>query len=176
MAQALESSLRLVSGPYKKPGLYPMLAALAIGFGFSIAWLSLSIALVATGQMPNVAWGVMVGLCTILYCIYMGYVGYQILRDKHRHYVLEVSHCELVLTTLDRLNKKKATQMVLLEDVKYAEYYPYKDSSCLILHSPYATVEIPLWPLGEQGQDLIDFLAGREIKIVNVQLDDSIPN
>ncbi len=35
--------------------------------------------------------------------------------------------------------------------------------------------KFPLWPLGEHAQDVIDYLSGRGIRIVNVQSDDRIP-
>jgi hypothetical protein len=65
--------------------------------------------------------------------------------------------------------------MVLLDDVSYVEYYPYSDSACIIMHACHYEMEVPLWPLGEHGQDVIDFLAGRGIRIVNVQTDDKVP-
>jgi hypothetical protein len=37
-------------------------------------------------------------------------------------------------------------------------------------------MEVPLWPLGEQVKDVIDFLDGRGLRIVNVQSDDAIPD
>lgn len=177
MVQITDSSgLKVVSGPNKaRPGLYPMLVALLIGFMFSAIWLSVSLFLILDGHTPSVLWGVMTGLCTILYCVYMAYIAYKMVRDGKRQYTLEVNSTELVLTVLDNFHHKKSTQMVLLDDVNYAEYYPYPDSSMVILHAPYAVVEIPLWPLGGQSQDVLDFLAGRGIPIVNAQFDDSIP-
>lgn len=152
-----------------------MLVALVIGFGFSAVWLTVSLFLILDGHTPNVIWGVMTGLCTILYCVYMAYIAYKMLVDSKRQYILEVNSSEAVLTVLDKFRHRKSTQMVLLDDVKYAEYYPYPDSAAVILHAPYAVVEIPLWPLGGQSQDVMDFLAGRGIPIVNAQFDDSIP-
>ncbi len=65
--------------------------------------------------------------------------------------------------------------MVLLDDVSYGEYYPYGDSACVILHAPYCQMEVPLWPFGERGRDVIDFLTGRGIRVVDVQSDEQIP-
>ncbi len=65
--------------------------------------------------------------------------------------------------------------MVLIDDVKYAEYYPYCDSSSMILHTSYAQMEVPLWPLGSRGTDVLDYLIGRGVRVVNVQSDDPIP-
>lgn len=170
------SGLKVASGPYKRrPGLYPMLVALFIGFAFSFLWLTVSVFLILDGHTPNVIWGSMTGLCTILYCCYMAYIAYRLLVDSQRQYVLELNASEAVLTVLDNLHRKKSTQMVLLDDVKYAEYYPYPDSAAVILHAPYTMMEIPLWPLGPQSQDVMDFLAGRGIAVVNAQFDDRIP-
>ena len=63
--------------------------------------------------------------------------------------------------------------MLLLEDVSYSEWYP--DTSTLLIHAPYKTIELPLWSLGPRGTDVLDFLQGRGIKICNVLLDDTIP-
>lgn len=178
MIQITDASggLKVESGPYKsRPGLYPMLVALIIGFGFSLLWLTVSIYLILDGHTPDLIWGSMTGLCTVLYCFYMGYVAYRLLVDSRRQYVLELNASEAVLTVLDNLHRKKSTQMVLLDDVKYAEYYPYPDSASVILHAPYTMMEIPLWPLGKQSQDVMDFLSGRGIAVVNAQFDDRIP-
>lgn len=177
MVQTRDScGLKLASGSYKqRPGLYPMLVALLIGFAFSAVWLTVSVYLILDGHTDHVVWGVMTGLCTILYCLYMGYISYRMISDSQRQYELELTQTEAVLVVKDRLHRKKSTQMVLLDDVKYAEYYPYPDSSSVILHAPYTVVEIPLWPLGRQAQDVMDFLAGRGVPIVNAQFDDRIP-
>jgi len=177
MVQIVDGSgLKMVSGPFKsRPGLYPMIVALAIGFGFSIAWLTVSVMLIFQGTLSAIMWGVMTALCTLAYCVYMGYMVYRIVEDSQRLYILEVNHSEAVLTVLDKLHHKKSTQMVLLDDVKYAEYYPYTDSCTVILHAPYTVMEIPLWQLGTQSQDVMDFLSGRGIPIVNAQFDDKIP-
>lgn len=177
MVQIADSSgLTIVSGSYKnRPGLYVILVALFIGFVFSALWLILSLFLILDGHTANIVWGAMTGLCTILYCCYMGYVVYRLIADSQRRYVLELNQSEAVLTVLDKLHCKKTTKMVLLDDVKFAEYYPYQDSSSVILHAPYTVMEIPLWPLGSHSQDVLDFLAGRGIPIVNAQFDDKIP-
>ncbi len=177
MVQIADSNgLRIASGPYKsRPGLYPMMVALVIGFGFSILWLTVSACLIMDGHTPQLIWGIMTGLCTILYCCYMGYISYRMLNDSQKLYTLELTNTELVLVVVDRMNKKRSTQMVLLDDVKYAEYYPYPDSSLLILHAPYTVLELPLWPMGNQAQDVMDFLTGRGVPIVNTQFDDKIP-
>lgn len=177
MVQIVDSSgLKIASGPYKaRPGLYPMLVALIIGFAFSALWLTVSLFLILDGHTPNVIWGVMTGLCTILYCCYMGYIAYRLVADSQREFVLEITQSEAVLNVKDKLHRRKSTQMVLLDDIKYAEYYPYADSSSVILHAPYTVMEIPLWPLGGQSQDVMDFLSGRGIPIVNAQFDDRIP-
>ena len=65
--------------------------------------------------------------------------------------------------------------MVLLQDVLYAEYYPYPDSASIILHTAYSHVEVPLWPMGERGVDVVDYIAGCGIRVMNVQFDDKVP-
>jgi len=92
-----------------------------------------------------------------------------------REYVLELTESEVVLVIIDRYAKKKTTQMLLLDDVIYAEYYPYPDSSTIIYHTEYALMEVPLWPMGDRGQDVVDFTEGRGVRVINVQSDESIP-
>jgi hypothetical protein len=46
----------------------------------------------------------------------------------------------------------------------------------IILHAPYVDMEVPLWPLSGQGADVVDFLNGRGVNVVNVQSDDKIPD
>ncbi len=66
--------------------------------------------------------------------------------------------------------------MLLIDDIKIGEYYPYSDSASIILYTSYTEMEIPLWPLNHNGQDVIDYLTGRGVKIVNVQFDDKLPD
>lgn len=121
-------------------------------------------------------WGLMIILSTLAYCAYLGIAGYKIYADSRRQYVLELTGTEAILSVIDQLRKKKSTQMVLLADVKYIEYYPYPDCASIIMHAPYTDMEVPLWPFGTQGQDVIDFLEGRGVHVVNVQSDEKIPD
>jgi hypothetical protein len=173
MVQIAETGgLTIASGSCKtRPGLYPILLALLIGFAFSAVWLTVSSFLIIDGRTTNVVWGILTGACTVLYCCYMAYIAYRLIGDSQREYVLELTHCEAVLTVMDKLRRKKSTHMVLLDDVKYAEFYPYPDSASVILYAPYTVMEIPLWPLGVQAQDVVDFLWGRGIPVVNAQFD-----
>lgn len=170
------TGLTLTSGPAKsRPGLIPMVVALVVGFSFAGLWLAVSAALIWEGNFDHVIWGTLTGMCTILYCCYMGFMAWKLLSEGRRDYLLELTLDEAVLTVVDNMSHKKSTQMVLLDDVRYAEYYPYPDSSSVLLHAPYTVMEIPLWPLGNCGVDVIDFLSGRGISVINVQSDDKIP-
>jgi hypothetical protein len=152
-----------------------MIAALVVGFLFSIAWISVAVWMMLKHSPEFLTWGILITLSTLVYCTYMGIVAVKLLGDSRRKYLLELTQTEAVLSTVDRADAVGSTKMVLLDDVKYAEYYPYPDSASAILHAPYADMEIPLWPFGAQAQDAIDFLAGRGITIVNVLSDDRIP-
>lgn len=170
--------LKLVSKPYKyRAGLWPMVAALSIGFVFSIAWFAVAGWMVTQSGVEFLVWGSMIILSTLAYCAYLGIAAYKMFADSRRIYSLELTDTEAVLSVIDRLSKKKCTQMVLLADVKYAEYYPYPDSASMIMHAPYADMEVPLWPLGAQAQqDALDFLEGRGVRVINVQSDEKIPD
>ncbi|HEY9792017.1 MAG TPA: hypothetical protein V6D22_16540 [Candidatus Obscuribacterales bacterium] len=168
--------LKLVSKPYKnRSGLWPMIVALTIGFSFSVIWFGVATWMMLQNGAEFLTWGILIVLSTVLYCVYLGIAAYKIYADSKRQYCLELTENEAFLSVVDSLREKKSTQMVLLCDVKYGEYYPYTDSSCLILHAPYADMEIPLWPLGAQAQDALDFLEGRGVHIINVQSDEKIP-
>jgi hypothetical protein len=169
--------LRLVSKPYKnRAGLWPMVVALTVGFGFSFVWFAVAFWMLTQPGAEFVTWGVLIILSTLFYCLYLGIASFKIYADSKRQYCLELTETEAVLSVIDKLRKRKSTQMVLLADVKYAEYYPYADSACIILHAPYADMEIPLWPLGAQSQDALDFMEGRGLHIINVQSDERIPD
>jgi hypothetical protein len=169
--------LKLVSKPYKnRAGLLPMIVALAIGFSFSCIWFGVATWMIMQAGAEFITWGILIILSTLAYCVYLGIAAFKIYADSKRQYCLELTETEAILSMVDTLRKMKSTQMVLLADVKYGEYYPFADSSCIILHAPYADMEVPLWPLGPQAQDALDFLEGRGIHIVNVQSDEPIPN
>ena len=177
VASVQDIRLKLSSKPYKnRTGLWPMLFALAIGFVFSLIWFTVAGWMVLQGRSELIAWGVMILLSTLAYCAYLVMAAYRIYADSRRQYCLELTDTEAVLSIVDTLRKRKSTQMVLLADVRYGEYYPYPDSSCIILHAPYTDMEVPLWPLGPQAQDALDFLEGRGVHIINVQGDERIPD
>jgi hypothetical protein len=111
----------------------------------------------------------------VVFAFFLGALTFGLIRDANRDYQLEVNETEVVLVVVDRLKHKQSTQMVLLDDIQYAEYYPYSDSASVILHAAYFEMEVPLWPLGGHAQDVIDFLAGRGVSIMNVQFDDKVP-
>lgn len=165
--------LRLVSNPYTaRSGLIPMAVAIVFSWIFLAVWLGLAY-FVLSRFLP---WGIML-ICSVLaFGICLGCITHNMLRDAFRAYVFELSDMDAVLTVKDKLKGSSSTQMVLLNDIKYAEYYPYKDSACIIFHAPYIKMEVPLWPMGTHGQDVVDFLGGRGVKVVNVQTDDKIPD
>lgn len=178
MVVTVESvSLTLHSKPYKsRAGLLPMLIALGIGFFFSCMWFGVAAWMLVQNGREFLIWGTMIVLSTLGYCAYLAVAGYKIYADSRRQYSLELTASDAVLSVTDHLRKKQSTQMVLIADVKYVEHYPYQDCASLILHAPYADMEVPLWPFGAQGQDVIDFLEGRGVHVINIQSDEKIPD
>ncbi len=169
--------MTLMSRPYRlRSGLYPLVVALGLGGIFSCLWFSVSVWMMLQHSLDIFVWGVLIGVSTLTYASYMTFVARKLLAEAGRQYTLELTESEAILSIVDVRERKKSGQMVLLSDVRYAEYYPFPDSSCVILHAPYADMEIPLWPLGAQGQDAIDFLEGRGVKIINVQSDTRVPD
>ncbi len=164
--------IRLASHPYRqRSGLMPMICAIATGWIFVGLWgwvVSISLAY-------NHLWALLVSLSTIAFAVILACMTISIVREARREYTYELNSTEAILEVSDKVTKKKQTIMILLDDVQYAEYYPYTDTSSVILHAPESEMEIPLWPLGRQAQDVLDFLIGRGIKIMNVQMDDKVP-
>lgn len=155
----------------RRAGLLPLFTGLSLGWAFVLMW-----SIVAMAAMPgSLAWGLLLLGSTAAFGSLLSVMSVSLFRDACREYVIELTASELVLLVHDRLAKKRGTQMILLQDVIYVEYYPYPDSASMILHTAYSHVEIPLWPFGERSQDIIDFLCGLGIKVMNVQFDDKVP-
>jgi len=164
--------MRLRSNPHGcRSGLMPMIIGIAIGWIFAGLW---GFVACLTIQY-SLIWAGLVGASTLAFGFVLYLLTLGLVQDAYRDYLLELNQTEAVLVVTDKLHKRKATQMVLLDDVEYAEYYPYTDSACLILHAKYCDMEVPLWPLGTRAQDVLDFLSGRGVRVVNVQFDDKIP-
>jgi hypothetical protein len=165
--------IRLVSHPLsERKSLVPLVVTLAFSWLFLAIWLG-----IACFVLFKVAiWGVALVCSALLFAIYLGLFTQGLIRDAFREYVFELTDMDAVLTVEDKLKQNRSVQMVLLNDIKYAEYYPYTDSACIIFHAPYTQMEVPLWPMGAQGQDVVDFLSGRGVKVINVQTDDKIPD
>jgi hypothetical protein len=142
-----------------------------MGWAFSLAWLMVAIMTMS----QNLLYSLLLIFTTVSFSVLLGLLTYGLLRDNYRDYVLQLTDSEAILVVIDRLRNRSATQMVLLDDVSYAEYYPYQDSASIIFHTAYTDMEVPLWPMTNQGRDIVDYLDGRGVKIINVQSDDPIP-
>lgn len=169
----LSTKIKLVSNPkIKRIGTGPLSAAIGVGLLFVGLWL-----IVALGVLPyNIYWSAILASAASAFGFLLVYMAYTIVRDGKRKYFLELNESEAVLTIYDELHNTKAIQMVLLDDITFAEYYPYRDSCTIILHSSYTRMEIPLWPFGSHSQDVLDFLDGSGVQIVDVQSDAPIPD
>ncbi len=171
-ARTARCGITLTSLPEKRrAGLLPLCTFLAMGWAFVAMWLT--VALFALWEWP--AWRILIAVSSFTFGVLLTIFGVSVVRDSKREYVLELTESEVVLVIIDRYAKKKTTQMLLLDDVIYAEYYPYPDSSTIIYHTEYALMEVPLWPMGDRGQDVVDFTEGRGVRVINVQSDESIP-
>lgn len=170
---AISTELKFVSGPTtSRVGFFPLVVAIGLGFAFVCVWLA--VAVVAAAQ--NLYWAAVIVAAAAAFALYLGYAAFGMFKESNRNYVVELNSCELVLNVEDRFTHTTSTQMVLLKDVKYVEYYPYRDSASAILHTAYNHIEIPLWPLCGHGEDVVNYLEGHGIRIFNVQLDDEIPH
>ncbi len=109
------------------------------------------------------------------FAIFLGFLTYNLIRDACCDYILEITGHEAIFSKIDNWQKKRTDQLLLLTDIKYVEYYPYQDSASIIFHTPYIDMDVPLWPLGNHVQDILDFLEGAGVKVINVQSDESIP-
>ena len=167
------TKITLISRPYaKRAGLWPMVAMLALSWIFVALWVSVAVFVFPYSPF----YSVLIGASTIAFSCLLFIMSRKIYIDSFRNFALEITDTEAVLSVEDSLNHKHSQQMVLLDDVKFAEYYPFTDSASVILHAPYTDMEVPLWPMENQGHDLIDFLEGRGVNVVNVQTDDKIPD
>lgn len=172
MATRIKTFIRLESDPrIRRVGSSVMWTAIVVGMCFMVLWLVMA---VVTFQY-NIYWSVIIAGAASAFAHLLCMMALTLIRDGKRRYVIEVTDSDVVLNVYDGYSKKSCTQMVLIDDISYAEYYPYCDSSGMILHTSYAQMEIPLWPLGARATDVIDYLIGRGVRVVNVQSDDPIP-
>ncbi len=114
-------------------------------------------------------------LSASVFACFLTVTAYKLIREILCDYTLEFSDNEAIFAIADNLNNKKSSQVVLLSDIKYVEYYPYQDSASIIFHTSYNDLDVPLWPMGSHVQDVIDFLVGAGVKVIDVQSDESIP-
>lgn len=164
--------INMRSRPYwQRPGLWPMVAIVGLAWLFVIMWIVVCIWVF----QYNPYWSIVLLGSTLAFSSFLGLMSYKMVNDSFREFFLEISETEAVLSVIDKMRHRRSVQMVLLDDITFAEYYPFQDSASVILHTSYADMEIPLWPMQRDGADVVDFLAGRGIKVVNVQSDDQFP-
>lgn len=160
------------SKPYMgRAGLIPMIMMLSISWCFVLVWLGVSYMMLS----QQIAWSILLFLSTFAYAGYLAYMSYKLYADSRKEFFFELTDSEAVLEVIDELRKKRSTQMVLLDDISYVEYYPFTDSELLIMHTAYTDMEVPLWPMHGSSKDVIDFLVGRGVPVMNVQFDDKLP-
>ena len=164
--------IKLVSNQNaQRAALVPLAVGLGLGWAFIAIWLVVS----CVAFLSSPLWGALLLASLAAFATLLGYLSYTTLRDYCRNYIFEITDTDAVLIVVDRLRRRRFMQMVLLDDIRYVEYYPYKDSASIIFHAPYTKMEVPLWPMGNRGQDVVDFLMGRGLRVVNVHSDDSFP-
>jgi len=165
--------MRIVSTPYaKRVGLIPMSIGLALGWVFIVLWLA--VARYVWASCPP--WSLLIAASSLAFAVVLGLMTFNLVGQAYRKYEFEIGEDDAVLTIEDTRTHARWTKAILLRDIKYAEYYPYSDSACIILHTPCFSMEVPLWSMQRQGKDVLDFLDGRGIKVVNVQTDDCFPD
>jgi len=164
--------LKLVSNPYRcRTGLIPLAVAIVLGWIFVFLWVMVAFLAVSHNLLASIML-----LCSLsAFATFLGFLTYTLVRDAYRDYIFEITDTDAILMVVDRLRHRRSTQMVLLDDIKYAEYYPYRDSASIIFHAPYIQMEVPLWPMSGRAQDVVDFLDGRGVRVVNVQSDEPMP-
>lgn len=150
----------------------PLLIGLTVGWIFISIWSAVAFFLL----QHHIFWAFAVFGSTFGFAGFLCWMSYQVFCDALKTYTFELTDAEAVLLVFDRLRRKKHVKMVLLDDVKFAEYYPYCDDSSLIFHAPYTDMEVPLWPMGLHAQDILDFLRGRGVRVINVQSDEKFPD
>jgi hypothetical protein len=166
------TGIKLISDPnVQRAALVPFAVGIGLGWVFIVIWGV--VACVAFLKSP--LWGALLLASLAAFASLLGFLSYTIVRNSCRDYIFEITDTDAVLLVIDRLRRRRSMQMVLLEDIKFAEYYPYRDSASIIFHAPYTKMEVPLWPMGSRGQDVVDFLLGRGVRVVNVQSDDNFP-
>lgn len=167
------ANMRIVSGPYmKRTGLVPLMIGVSIGWIFVCLWSCVA----AYAYSHNVYWAVVLFASSCAFASFLSWMSYTLVSEAFKTYTFEITDVEAVLEIFDRLRHTKTTSMVLLDDIKFAEYYPYCDSSSLIFHSAYNDMEVPLCPMGLRAQDVLDFLVGRGVRVINVQSDEKFPD
>ena len=155
----------------KRVGTGAVWAAIGIGLLFVALWM-----IVAIGVIPyNIYWSAVLALAASAFGSLLTFMAYSIIRDGKRRFSLEINDSEAVLVVQDMMHNKKSVQMVLLKDIEYAEFYPYRDSATIIFHSSYTKMEVPLWPFGNQIEDVLDYLDGLGVRIIDVQSDEPLP-
>ena len=147
-------------------------------FGISLGYIMVGAVIFAAtlAYSSNLSFAIVLLLLALGSAFSLGYIAYKTIREANCDYALEITSQDAVFSKIDNWSKKKTDQLLLLSDIKYAEYYPYQDSASIIFHTPYLDMDVPLWPMAEHAQDVLDFLEGAGIKIINVQSDESIPS
>jgi hypothetical protein len=155
-----------------RTGLIPLVIGLTTGWIFVGLWTALALITIS----HNIYWALVLCGSTTAFGGFLLYMTWTTILESFTQYTLEMSGTEAVLTSYNRLRKRSKILMMLLDDITFAEYYPYRDSCSLILHTGDREMEVPLWPMGARSQDIIDYLQGRGVRVINVQSDEMFPH
>ena len=171
MAQILESpSIRFLSGPHRlRAGTLPLCVGLGLVMAYcvSVLWVVVAYNLFAV----NIYIALILSTSIVGFLLFSTLMARAVIKDMTRRYELEVNPSELVVTSYDRGGKGKSI-MILLGDITYAEYYSW---TSMIVHTDYKTFEVPLWPLGNRSRDLVDYLIGHGVNVIDIEEDGELP-
>jgi hypothetical protein len=146
-------------------------------WGIALGYLMVATAIIAgfLAYAHNYYFALSLFFIGLAFACCLGFLIYNLMREMFCDYILEINNQDAIFSKIDNWQNKRTDQLLLLTDIKYVEYYPYQDSASIIFHTSYIDMDVPLWPMGSHAQDILDFLEGAGIKVINVQSDESIP-
>lgn len=116
----------------------------------------------------NTLWSLVILAVTLAFGAYLYFATARLIKHNRRRYEIVADNRSIDLIETNRAGEIVRESHVDVDRIDSAEVYSYADENVVVLRSGQDAVEIPLWPFGSFGKELIRALKSSGIPVSQV--------
>lgn len=167
MPSQIAQKIRFVSRPSGKNFGAP---AMMIGLVLASILLGAAVWVGVWQMQSSILLGALTLLCTASLALYLLFLVYRSSKENSASELI-LEDETITLSSFAQNNKIESTQIISLDEIRVAEYYPSDDSGSILLRSSATDLDIPICLFGRECESqLIDFLRANGIRVVEIPI------